>query len=140
LVGGYAWWLVLLGWVGMHLVGGIIMSIVFQMAHVVEEADQPLQTDGVIDNEWTIHEMLTTANFARKSRWFGWFVGGLNYQVEHHLFPNICHVHYPAISHIVERTAKEYGVPYRENTTFFGAIGSHIRMLKSLGKSEALAA
>lgn len=132
---GPGWWLVLLGFMLMHFVAGLFMSTVFQMAHLVEEAEQPLpDSPGVINNEWTIHELETTANFSRKSRWFGWIIGGLNYQVEHHLFPNICHVHYRAISPIVERTAREFGVRYNENPTFFSAIGSHIRMLRALGK------
>jgi linoleoyl-CoA desaturase len=133
---GLSWGFILLGFLIMHFIAGIFMSTVFQMAHVVEEANQPLPDEtGVINNEWAIHELETTANFARKSRWFGWIIGGLNYQVEHHLFPNICHVHYKAISPIVEKTAKDFGVPYNENQTFFSAIGSHIRMLRALGKA-----
>ncbi len=132
---GFSWWLILLGFLVMHFTAGIFMSTVFQMAHLVEEAEQPLPNEkGVIDNEWTIHELETTANFSRNSRLFGWMIGGLNYQIEHHLFPNICHIHYPALSPIVERTAKEFGLRYNQNRTFFGAIGSHIRMLRALGK------
>ncbi len=131
----FSWWLILLGFITMHVVGGLFMSTVFQMAHLVELAAQPLPDEfGVIESEWTVHELQTTANFARKSRWFGWLIGGLNYQVEHHLFPNICHIHYKAISPIVERTARQFGVPYHENRTFFAAIGSHVRMLKALGR------
>lgn len=131
----FSWWLILIGFLIMHFVAGIFMTTVFQMAHLVEEAEQPLPDEqGFINNEWTIHELETTANFARKSRLFGWMIGGLNYQIEHHLFPNICHVHYRAISPIVERTTKEFGLRYNENRTFFNAIGSHIRMLRALGK------
>jgi len=132
---GFSWWMILLGFLVMHAVAGLFMSTVFQMAHIVEEAEQPMTNEeGNIDNEWTIHELATTANFSRKSRWFGWMIGGLNYQIEHHLFPNICHVHYKAISPIVERTAKEFGLPYNENRTFFNALGSHVRLLKTLGR------
>lgn len=135
LIAPFSWWIVLLGFVTMHLTAGIFMTIVFQMAHLVEEAEQPLpNVQGVIENEWTIHELETTANFARKSRIFGWMIGGLNYQVEHHLFPYISHIHYRAISPIVKQTALEFGVRYNENKTFFGAISSHIRMLKKLGR------
>ncbi|MGZ3900741.1 MAG: fatty acid desaturase family protein [Bacteroidia bacterium] len=131
----FSWWMVLLGFAIMHFTAGIFMSTVFQMAHVVEEANQPVPDEaGVINNEWTIHELETTANFGRKSRVFAWLIGGLNFQVEHHLFPNICHIHYRAISPIVERTAHEFGLKYNVNRTFFSAIGSHIRMLKALGK------
>lgn len=135
LIAPISWWMILLGFVTMHLTAGIFMTIVFQMAHLVEEAEQPLlNSEGAIENEWTIHELETTANFARKSRIFGWMIGGLNFQVEHHLFPYISHIHYRAISPIVKRTALEFGVRYNENKTFFGAIGSHIRMLRKLGR------
>jgi linoleoyl-CoA desaturase len=134
----FNWWLILIGFLIMHFTAGIFMTTVFQMAHLVEEAEQPLpDTEGLINNEWTIHELETTVNFGRKSHVFGWMIGGLNFQIEHHLFPNICHVHYKAISPIVERTAKEFGLRYNHNSTFFTAIGSHIRMLKALGKPEA---
>lgn len=135
LLTSFSWWIILLGFITMHVVAGLFMSTVFQMAHLVEIANQPIpDTEGIIHNEWAIHELETTANFARKSRLFAWLIGGLNYQIEHHLFPNICHVHYKAISPIVERTAREFGVPYNENRTFFSAIGSHVRMLKALGR------
>jgi linoleoyl-CoA desaturase len=131
----YSWWLVLTGFLVMHFVAGLLMSTVFQMAHVVEIADQPIPEEGgIINKEWAIHELETTANFSRNSRWFGWMIGGLNYQVEHHLFPNICHVHYRAISPIVQKTAEEFGVPYNVNRTFLGAIASHLRLLKQLGE------
>jgi linoleoyl-CoA desaturase len=130
----FSWGIIILGFFTMHFVAGIFMSTVFQMAHLVENASQPLPVNGIINNEWMIHEMETTANFSRKSKLFGWLIGGLNFQIEHHLFPNICHIHYNAISPIVERTANEFGVPYNENRTFLKAIRSHIRLLKSLGK------
>lgn len=130
----FNWWLILLGFLVMHCVAGLFMSVVFQMAHVVEIAEQPLPNEkGEIHNEWSIHELETTVNFSRKSRLFAWMIGGLNYQIEHHLFPNICHVHYRALSPIVESTAREFGLPYNTNKTFFNAIGSHARMLKKLG-------
>ncbi|HET6225617.1 MAG TPA: fatty acid desaturase [Bacteroidia bacterium] len=137
LIAPASWWVILLWFVTMHLTAGLFMTTVFQMAHLVEEAEQPTPNDvGVIENEWTIHELETTANFARKSRIFGWMIGGLNYQVEHHLFPYISHIHYRNISPIVKQTALEFGVRYNENKTFFGAIGSHIRMLKKLGRQK----
>ncbi len=128
--------LVLSGFLIMHFIAGFLMSVIFQLAHVVEETQYPQpNADGFVENEWMIHELQTTANFARKSSWLGWMVGGLNMQVEHHLFPNICHVHYSAISPIVEQTAVEFGIPYNENRTLFGAIASHVRLLKTLGES-----
>lgn len=132
---GFSWWLILLGFLVMHAVAGLFMSTVFQMAHMVENAEQPIpDSNGNIENEWTIHELQTSVNFSKKSRLFSWMIGGLNYQIEHHLFPNICHVHYPSISPIVERTAKEFGLSYHSNKTFFTALGSHVRYLKALGR------
>lgn len=133
---GFTWWMIILAFLIMHVTASMIMSIVFQMAHVVEEAEQPIpDRDGNIDNEWTIHQLETTANFSKNNRFFSWLIGGLNYQIEHHLFPGVCHVHYKNISPIVERTAKEFGLKYNVNPTFFTAIGSHVRMLRALGRT-----
>ncbi|MCE3278978.1 MAG: acyl-CoA desaturase [Bacteroidetes bacterium] len=138
LFSGFGWGFVLLGFLTMHLTGGGIMAIIFQMAHIAQEADQPLlNSEGNIENEWAIHELLTTVNFSRNNRVLGWYIGGLNFQIEHHLFPNICHVHYRNISPIVERTAKEFGLRYNLKSGFFGAIASHTRMLKELGRQIA---
>lgn len=137
LLSSFNWWLLLLGFLVMHLTAGAIMSVVFQMAHIVESADQPLlNKEGNIENEWAIHELNTTANFSRNNRLLSWFVGGLNFQIEHHLFPNICHVHYKKISPIVEKTAKEFGLKYNLNSTFWDAIVSHFRTLKLLGNQQ----
>lgn len=129
------WWQFLIGYVVMHMVAGIILGIVFQLAHTVEDTDQTAVSDkGVIDNNWAIHQMETTSNFAMNSKVINWYVGGLNFQVEHHLFPRVCHVHYPAISKIVKQTAEEFNVPYHYHLTFGGAVKSHFKLLKSLSK------
>jgi linoleoyl-CoA desaturase len=130
----YSAGLILGGFILMHLIKGLILGIVFQLAHSVEEAGFPLPNDvNVIENEWAIHQMNTTVNFARNNKLLSWYVGGLNYQVEHHLFPNICHVHYPPISKIVEQTAKEFDVPYLCKENLKEAVSSHVRMLKRFG-------
>ncbi|MBI3503115.1 MAG: acyl-CoA desaturase [Bacteroidetes bacterium] len=137
LFSGFAWWLVILGFITMLCTGGFIMAIVFQMAHVVEATEQPLPTsEGNMENEWAIHQLMTTSNFSRNSSVLNWFLGGLNFQIEHHLFPNICHIHYRKISYIVERTALEFGLPYNMIPSFAGAIASHTRMLKMLGRKK----
>ncbi len=101
------WWQVLIGVFAMHLMAGYIVTLVFQMAHIVEGVDQPLtNADGDVENAWAIHQLHTTANFARDNRFLNWYVGGLNFQIEHHLFPKICHVHYRRIAQIVEQTAE----------------------------------
>jgi linoleoyl-CoA desaturase len=130
----YVWWQVLTGFVVMHLVAGFVFSIVFQMAHIVEGAEQPVTNEhGITDNEWAIHQLLTTANFAPNNRILNWYVGGLNFQVEHHLFPNICHIHYKNISPIVAKTAQEFGIPYNIKPTLRSALKSHALRLKELG-------
>lgn len=126
---------VIAGFLLMHVVGGIILTIIFQLAHTVEETTFPLPNDkGIIENEWAIHQMNTTVNFSRKNRLLSWYVGGLNFQVEHHLFPKISHVHYPKIAPIVEKTAAEFNVPYLEHKTFGRALKSHFATLKRFGK------
>src|SRR5690606_14222015 len=91
------------------LVQGVIMSTVIQLAHAVEEAEFPLpEADGRMNSSWAVHQVLTTVDFARNGRLCTWYTGGLNYQTEHHLFPRICHVNYPAISKIVEQTCQEF--------------------------------
>ena len=132
----FSWWQVLLGYIIMHCTGGLIMAMVFQLAHLVEATEQPLPQNGSIDNEWAIHQLETTANFSRGNKFINWFSGGLNYQIEHHLFPNICHIHYCKISHIVERTAKEFGLPYNVNPSLVQAIASHARLMKMLGREK----
>lgn len=130
----FLWWQVLLGWLVMNLVAGFILTVTFQLAHVVEGVSFPVPSDeGKLENEWMIHQLKTTANFAKNSKFITWFVGGLNFQIEHHLFPNICHVHYKKISDIVKATAEEYGIVYNQNKTYLSAVYSHYKMLKELG-------
>lgn len=122
-----------------HMVLGFTMAIVFQLAHVAEDNafPRPHPDTGEIENEWAIHQVETTANFAAKSRLAAWYCGGLNFQIEHHLFPRICHIHYPAISKIVERTCHEFGVTYISHPTFRDAVAAHLRFLKKLGRKDA---
>jgi linoleoyl-CoA desaturase len=126
---------VIAGFLLMHATGGIILTIIFQLAHSVEETTYPLpNAQGIVENEWAIHQMNTTVNFSRKNRLLSWYVGGLNFQVEHHLFPKICHIHYPNIAGIVQRTATEFNVPYLEHKSFGQALRSHFAMLRRFGR------
>jgi linoleoyl-CoA desaturase len=128
------WWQILLGIFLMHYIAGFILAIIFQPAHVIEGTTYPLPDQNLtLENNWAVHQLLTTANFGNNSRWFSWYVGGLNFQIEHHLFPTICHVHYRKIAGVVKETAKEFGLPYRSTSTFFEALVSHMRLLKQLG-------
>lgn len=124
-----------IGFISMHYVAGFILAVIFQPAHVIDGSEYPLpDEEGKMENSWAIHQLHTTTNFANKSRWFSWYVGGLNFQVEHHLFPNVCHVHYRKISSIVKQTAEEFGLPYKAEPTFSGALAGHAKLLKELGK------
>lgn len=135
------WWEVLIGFGIMHFTCGLILALIFQPAHVVEETEflEPKDTNNAVEDDWASHQLKTTANFAPKSFLFSWFVGGLNFQIEHHLFPNICHVHYKKIAPIIKQTAKEFNLPYHSQPTFLGAVISHAKLLYSLGKSPSLA-
>ena len=129
-----AWWHVLLGWFSMHFLAGLILGCVFQPAHVVPSSKFPLpDKNKLVEGDWAKYQLLTTANFAPKNRILSWYIGGLNYQIEHHLFPNICHVHHRQISKIVKSTAEEFGLPYHSQPTFLGAIANHAKMLYRLG-------
>lgn len=128
------WWQILLGVIIMHYIAGFILAIIFQPAHVIEGTEYPAPDDNdQLEYNWTIHQLHTTTNFSNKSRWFSWYVGGLNFQVEHHLFPNVCHVHYRKIANIVKSTAAEYGIPYKSVHTFFDALYGHLKVLRLLG-------
>ena len=125
----------LIGYMITSFVCGWVLAIVFQVAHLVHNTDFPLPDDATskIDHDWTIHQIVTTANFSANSKIITWFAGGLNFQIEHHLFPRVSHIHYPAISKLVREVCKQYGVDYREFPTFISAIRSHVSHLKEVG-------
>jgi linoleoyl-CoA desaturase len=119
-------------------VAGILLSLVFQVAHCVEEVAFPLPDAGTgrIEHGWALHQAEASANFARGSRLITWLVGGLNFQIEHHLFPRISHVNYPALSTLVEETCREFGVRYTAFTSFRAGLVSHYRWLRRMGMAE----
>jgi linoleoyl-CoA desaturase len=129
------WWKVMIGFVVMHYTAGLILSLVFQLAHVIGEADMPLPDEktGNLKNSWVVHQLKTTVNFSTKNRIVNWFTGGLNHQIEHHIFPHISHIHYTKISKIVKKTAKEFNLPYNEYKTTRSALLSHFKFLKEMG-------
>ena len=121
----------------MQFICGFILSVIFQPAHVVPSSNFPVPNEsGNVEADWAVNQLVNTANFAPKSRLFSWYVGGLNYQIEHHLFPNICHIHYRKISKIVEDTAKEFRLPYHSYKTFLGALVDHGKVLYALGRKN----
>lgn len=131
---GYAWWVVLGSFVIMHMIGGMMLAMIFQPAHVMEDHTFIENDREVIMESYESHQLNTTSNFAPTNKLLTWFCGGLNYQVEHHIFPNVSHVHYPAISKIVKQTAQEFSLPYRSVPSFRQALMIHQRTLKKLGQ------
>ncbi len=123
------------GFMTMHAIMGLTLAVVFQLAHVVEDTHfvDANDHDLKIEKEWAIHQVETTANFATHNKVVSWIVGGLNFQIEHHLFPKVSHVHYPAISKFVEESCKEYNIRYVNYPTMSSAVASHFRFMKMLG-------
>lgn len=133
----WGWLPWIIGFMVYNIFMGLTLSFVFQLAHVVENTEfehVPLDTTKHIETAWAEHQLKTTSNFSMNNKIISWFVGGLNFQVEHHLFPKISHVHYPAISKIVQQKCLEYQLPYNYYPTMIQAIRSHFRVMKALGK------
>lgn len=131
------WIKMIVGYLIISFVCGFVIAVVFQLAHIVEDAafatpDAPVYK---IDTEWAVHQVQTTANFATKSKIVSWFVGGLNFQVEHHLFPRISHIHYPKINELVRETCQQFGINYMEYPTVLAAVRSHVVHLKQVGRA-----
>ena len=131
---GFVPWLV--GFVIFVGVAGFVLGIVFQLAHTVEQTAFPVADakTGKLDDEWAIHQIKTTANFATGNKLVSWLVGGLNFQIEHHLFPKISHIHYPAISKIIKQACMEYGIAYHEYPRVSYAVASHVAYLRQMGR------
>ena len=130
---------ILSGFVVLHICAGLGLAVIFQPAHLLEEVAYPLpDQNGQMEYSWIVHQLYTSVNFANKNRLLSWYAGGLNFQIEHHLYPSVCHVHYRHISKIVEETAIEYGYPYYTRESFFGTLWAHTMMLKKLGRSFLL--
>ncbi len=130
-------WQIVLGFVTMHFIAGVLMGSVFQLAHVMPSAEFPQPDENnQLGYQFAAHQLRTTNNFAPHNRILNWYVGGLNYQVEHHLFPNICHIHYPKIAPIVKETAEKFGVPYNSVPSLRKALSYHAQMLHKLGTQD----
>lgn len=128
------WWQLAIGFLIVHFTAGIILGVIFQLAHVVEGTEHPTENEeGNIENAWMIHQLETTSDFAHDNKLLCWYIGGLNYQIEHHLFPGICSIHYPKISSIVREKAEEYDIPYNYHETLGTAVKSHYQTLKEFG-------
>lgn len=128
------WWQIAIGFVSLHVVAGLFLSLIFQAAHVNPDSQFDDGKALLIEENWLVYQLNNTKNFGVRSRWFTWIVGGLNHQIEHHLFPNVSHVHYPKLATIVKRVANTHQIPYYESRTLFGAIKDHFVFLKELGR------
>lgn len=130
------WWCVLVLYGIASFVQGVSLSVVFQMAHCVEDAEfpEPRAETGRIETTWAIHQVQTTVDFAPRNRLLTWFVGGLNFQIEHHLFPHVCHVHYPALAKLVQETCREFALKYRACKSLTAGVASHYRWLRQMGR------
>jgi linoleoyl-CoA desaturase len=132
------WWKVLIGFLAMHYTAGLILSLVFQLAHVVPNTDMPLPNkEGNLEHTWAIHQLHTTSNFAPNNKFVSFYTGGLNHQVEHHIFPHISHIHYEKLAKLVKETTKEFNLPYYEYKTMTKALKEHFHQLKTLGINPA---
>lgn len=130
-------WLVFGAWIFMHIIPGLTFALIFQVTHIYEGTTFPLPNDeGNIDNNYAIHVLETTADFSRKSKLGSWLMGGINIHVIHHIFPRVCHVHYPALTEILIETANEFGLEYQEHETFWEALKKHYAILKEFGKEN----
>ncbi|HET9553429.1 MAG TPA: fatty acid desaturase [Anaeromyxobacteraceae bacterium] len=116
---------------------GVTLATVFQLAHAVGEARFHAAAAGPVPSDWATYQVASTVDFARGSRLCAWYLGGLNFQVVHHLFPTVSHVHYPDLAPIVERCCRRHGVPYRAWDTLRDALGANVRWLRELGLPEA---
>jgi linoleoyl-CoA desaturase len=133
----YPWWQVLLGFSIVMLTVGLVMGVVFQLAHINGEAafPEPAGNPLCVDNEWAAHQVETTVDFAPRNRLLSWYIGGLNYQIEHHLLPHICHLNYPRLAPLVRATCEEFGIRYTCYPTWRAAFAAHWRQLGLLGRA-----
>jgi linoleoyl-CoA desaturase len=128
----------LLGFLVMHATAGLILGVVFQLAHASDQVEFPdVIPGGEVEHAWMVHQLRTTSNFATRNRFVGWFVAGLNFQVEHHLFPSVCSVHYPKLAPLVEACAKRHGLPYHAQPTVASAMAAHWRLMRDNGRRPA---
>lgn len=125
-------WQALIGMVSMYFFMSVFLNTIFQLAHVLEDTSMVSHKDYKIEEHRAVHQLETTANFSMKNKVWTRLLGGLNFQVEHHLFPQISHVHYPQIAKIVQRVCHQYGIPYHAYATIGRAFVSHVRYIKKL--------
>jgi linoleoyl-CoA desaturase len=134
----HPWWAVLFFYTVAAITLGATLGVVFQLPHCVEAAAFPLPVEGTnrMEHPWAVHQAEVTLDFAQKNPVLTYFLGGLNFHLEHHLFPMICHINYPAMSGVVQKTCREFGVRYQAHPTFLSGVAAHYRWLKKMGRPE----
>ncbi|MEZ4920702.1 MAG: acyl-CoA desaturase [Saprospiraceae bacterium] len=131
-------WQIVIAWIMLHILPGLTFALIFQVTHVYDGTTYPLpDNNGDIDNNYALHVMDTTADFSRHNKLGSWLMGGINIHVIHHIFPTVCHVHYPALTKILKEVADEFGIVYQENPNFWVALRKHYVILKHLSKPDA---
>ena len=135
----HSFWTIMACYLLVDFVEGVALSIIFQLPHCGEESAFPMPCveTGRMEVPWAVHQVQTTVDYAKSNRLVTWFAGGLNYQIEHHLFPRICHIHYPALAPLIEETCREFGVRYVAHATLRQGLASHYRWLKQMGRPDA---
>jgi linoleoyl-CoA desaturase len=128
-------WVVLFFYAVVVLLMGVPLSVVFQLPHCVGQADFPLPSEDTnqMKNSWAVHQDQVTLGFDRHSPIKTWLLGGLNFHLEHHLFPGVCHVNYPGLAGAVEETCRKFGVKYAEHRSFWTGLVEHYRWLRKMG-------
>ena len=98
--------------------------------HDTEETrDAAAPLAGAPPRDWGEEQVRNSANFATRNPVVCGLYGGINYQIEHHLFPTLCHVHYERIQPIVRQACKEYAIPYVDHPTVVSAYASALRAI-----------
>jgi len=133
-VAGFSWISIFIVFFVMHFTASLIITHVLQVEHLAEEITLvKTEINGVIKKSWAENQLEGTCNFKANNRIFNWYISACNYQIEHHLFPQISPEHYPALSKIIKKTASEFDLKYNLQPSFRTALVSHYKMLKNLG-------
>jgi linoleoyl-CoA desaturase len=132
----YPWWMVAVGYAAVTIALSFMMTVTFQLAHCVEEASFASPEELIVGKRrsWAVHEIESTVNFCPRNPILTWFLGGLNFQIEHHLFPRVPHTLYPRIAEVVRETCAEYGVRYTVHPNLWRALRSHCTHLYHMGQ------
>ena len=108
-----------------------ITSLVIENIFIVNHIQPSLHSHNS-EIHWSINQIKTSCNWSSNSRFFNWFTGGLNNQIEHHLFPTMNPYLYTRISPIVKNTCKKHHIPYNDFPTFWDAWISMIKFIHRL--------